>query len=132
MYDEMEIEGAKKLAQYKDAFAKIDVWCRQNIRHTVRVSFGNDTHHGYACEASPNGVMALEGHHTWGNDVYTNGFTVDKDWNVCSGNKYMEAHIVNWARARCIEKLVRYWHDEVKEKLLRADAKESTFDNFEA
>lgn len=129
------------MIDYENAFKKINEWAKSHITCRVLIRFKGDyKYDNYALEATEHGVLMLLG---WGHDGDLGyGFTVDSNLGVRGTAKYggnfnltgnapnMEA--VRGYRRSAIECLVRYWHDEVKPKLIAQHQKEIALECFEA
>lgn len=134
------------MAEYNEAFRKIDDWCRENIQHEVIVQFmdGNVwktlglSNRILGLKASKDGAMLLNGYvnRVRGGTVYwteglrpTNDCVVEWDGEVSREmNGIWSAPI----RPNLIRALVMCWHGCVKDRLLSAEARERGLESFEA
>lgn len=129
------------MIDYEKAFKKINEWVKSHITCRVLIRFNGDCRYDtYALEATEHGVLMLLGWGRSGDLSY--GFTVDSSLTVRGtanyrGNFNLASNAPNTAEMRsyrrsAIECLVRYWHDEVKSKLIAQHQKEIALECFEA
>lgn len=129
------------MIDYENAFKKINEWVKSHITCRVYIKFKGDYKYDtYALEATEHGALLLLG---WGHDGDLHyGFTVDSSLTVRGtanfrGNYNLASNAPNTTEMRsyrrsAIECLVRYWHDEVKPKLITQHQKEIALECFEA